>query len=82
MARILYIEDDESLGVLFDRIVTDLGHSVDVATKGQDGLDLYKADPHDIVFLDYHLPDTDGISIARKMFLNEPEKLIVLVTGV
>jgi PAS domain S-box-containing protein len=79
--RILYIEDDESLGILFTKIVTDLGHSVDVATNGHDGIAMYNADPHDVVFLDYNLPDTDGISIARKLFLDDPEQLIVLVTG-
>ena len=79
--RILNIEDDESLGILFTKIVTDLGHSVDVATNGRDGIAMYNANPHDVVFLDYNLPDTDGISIARKLFLDDPEQLIVLVTG-
>jgi PAS domain S-box-containing protein len=79
--RILYVEDDESLGILFTKIVTDLGHTVEVAANGHDGIALYNANPHDIVFLDYNLPDTDGISIARKIFLDNPDKLIVLVTG-
>jgi DNA-binding response OmpR family regulator len=55
--RILYIEDSHALGALFTHIVTGLGYNVDVATTGKDGLAIYEADPHDIVFLDYKLPD-------------------------
>jgi PAS domain S-box-containing protein len=79
--RILYIEDYQYLGLLFQKVMARLGHRIDLATSGREGLRKFYEDPFDVVVLDYHLPDMTGIDIARELLDFDPELAVVLVTG-
>ena len=80
-SRVLYIEDETPLGELFATVISGIGFHVDVAATGEEGLKLFKADPYDVVAVDYMLPDTTGLELARKLLELEPELPIVFVTG-
>jgi len=79
--RILYIEDYQYLGILFQKVMAQLDYQIDLATSGQEGLGKFFDNPYDVVVLDYHLPDMTGIDIARKLLESESEVAVVLVTG-
>jgi PAS domain S-box-containing protein len=78
---ILYIEDHQYLGLLFQKVMARLGYRIDLAVSGREGLAKYQGKHYDIVVLDYHLPDMTGIDIARELLKSTPDLAVVLVTG-
>jgi len=54
------IEDDASIRTALRNTLTDLGHTVRVASAAADGLSQVTQDAGDIVVLDLGLPDVDG----------------------
>ncbi|MBT4019309.1 MAG: response regulator [Alphaproteobacteria bacterium] len=79
--RILYIEDEPLLGRIFEQAFGKTGYRVTLAENGQQGLELQARTPFDIVAIDYQLPDTTGLEIAKEMLTENPELPIVIVTG-
>jgi len=81
MIRILYVEDDTTLCQLFEAVMTPRGYDVDVATSGEEGLSKHKANPYDIVALDYQLPDMTGLDIAKDILADDPNLPVLMITG-
>jgi two-component system, cell cycle response regulator CpdR len=83
MARILMVEDDDSVRQLAARAMARMGHQVDVACDGAEGLDrIIEADGgYDLVVSDIRMPLMDGIEMAKKAAAGYPGLKILLVTG-
>lgn len=64
MSRILLVEDHEEIWDFLSRRLTRRGHEVILATDGQQGVDMAKAERPDIVLLDMNLPVMDGWTAA------------------
>lgn len=65
--RILVVDDDELSRRLMRVILTHEGHRVDVAANGLEALEAVKNNKFDIVFMDLHMPDMDGMESSRKI---------------
>ncbi len=65
--HILVVEDDQRLGRLLQRVLTEERHAADLAHSGERGLDLALSAGYDLVILDLMLPDLDGIEVCRRM---------------
>jgi len=65
--RVLIIDDDERLNKLLTKYLSDFGFSVRAATHPDAGLRAFKSDPPDLLVLDIMLPDTDGLTVCRKI---------------
>lgn len=65
--RILLVEDDPSSQEVIRALCEVRGHIVDVASDGFMGLRLLSEHRHDLVLIDYHLPEMDGYALARLM---------------
>lgn len=61
-AHILVIDDDQILGDMMCRHFEYLQHKSACAYSLREGLKLLKGSDFDVVFLDVHLPDGDGLS--------------------
>lgn len=79
--QILYIEDDGELAHLCALILGARGYAVEIAANGGDGLNKFERQPFDLVLLDYGLPDTDGLEVARQLMKSNPDLPIVLITS-
>jgi DNA-binding response OmpR family regulator len=66
-ARVLIIDDDERLNALLTEYLTRFGFSVRAMTHPDAGLRALTTDSPDLVVLDIMLPDTDGLTVCRKM---------------
>jgi len=66
-SRVLIIDDDERLNALLTEYLARFGFSVHAVTHPNAGLRALRADPPDLVVLDVMLPDTDGLTVCRKM---------------
>src|SRR5262245_39607517 len=67
MAKVLIVEDDDTIRVGVVRALRDRGHVVTSAGTAMDGLRLAVGEKPDVVLLDLGLPDTDGREMLRML---------------
>jgi CheY-like chemotaxis protein len=65
--KILVVDDDALGRQLMQLILTKEGHRVEVAANGLEALEAVKRNSFDIVFMDLHMPDMDGLEASRQM---------------
>jgi DNA-binding response OmpR family regulator len=65
VARVLVVEDDQSIRELVVYALGDEGHEVDEATDGQSALDMIALRRPDVIVLDMKMPGMDGWQFAR-----------------
>lgn len=63
--RILCIEDDKELLDYVAKGLIEMGHTVDTATNGTDGLYLATSEKYDVILVDRMLPGIDGLTIIK-----------------
>ncbi|CDX23995.1 MULTISPECIES: response regulator [unclassified Mesorhizobium] len=83
MAKLLIVEDDESVRTLAARALERDGHNVTVATDGAQGLDMIRQarGGYDLVVSDIRMPEMDGIEMATAAAREFPVMRIMLMTG-
>lgn len=67
MARILYVEDNDDNVYMLRRRLERHGHEVIVATDGEGGVVLARAERPDLVLMDLSLPVMDGWEATRSL---------------
>jgi two-component system OmpR family response regulator len=79
--RVVVVEDDpdtvEVLALMFDW----LGCETRTAPAGLAAVDLARAFPAEIYFIDIHLPDIDGYEVARRIRSFDTAPLFVALSG-
>ena len=63
--RVLFIEDSPTLAQLLEISLVQAGYQVERATSGEEGLELARADPPDLLLCDVMLPGIDGFEVVR-----------------
>ncbi len=63
MAKILIIDDAKFTRTILKKILTEFGHETIEASNGREGLDKICNDQPDIVLLDTHMPEMDGLEL-------------------
>jgi two-component system cell cycle response regulator CpdR len=83
MAKLLIVEDDESVRTLAARALERAGHMIDIAGDGAQGLALIRAAQggYDLVVSDIRMPEMDGIEMAKAAASLFPTMKILLMTG-
>ena len=79
-ARILIVEDEESIAELERDYLELSGFSVEIAGDGDRGLELALEGSYDLMILDLMLPGTDGFEICRRV-REEKDMPILLVSA-
>jgi len=69
-ARILVVDDEEHIRMLFKEELEEEGYTVELASNGLEALEKVKSDTFDLIVLDIKMPGMDGITA-----LNEVKKL-------
>jgi len=64
MPRILMIEDDTDVRLLFENVLVDDGYEVDTAETVKAGCERLDHQPYDLVISDGRLPDGIGTTLA------------------
>lgn len=62
---ILLVEDSVANSMLIELYLKDSNHRLHVANNGVDGVDLFRRNPIDIVFMDIEMPVMDGLECTR-----------------
>lgn len=81
MAEILIIDDDEGMRYSLSALVSKLGHHPSCATTLKDGLQAASSTPFDVIFLDVHLPDGNGLSALAEFKMSPSRPEIIIITG-
>jgi DNA-binding response OmpR family regulator len=79
--KILVIEDEALILAFLDRGFTAEGHTVDTATRGEEGLDRLRDGRPDIVVLDIMLPGIDGFDVLAAIRAVDPELPVIILTA-
>jgi len=79
--NILIVDDDEMYRQTHSLILEQKGYRTTTAVDGADGLKKFKADTFQIVFVDYRMPDMDGLEFLRQVRVLDQKAAVVLITA-
>ena len=65
--KILVVEDDATTGHCITRGLREEGHTVDLVTDGRDGLVQAMGTEHDVMIVDWMLPEIDGLTLVKSL---------------
>lgn len=65
--RVLVVEDNRVNQKLMMGILGKEGYQIELATNGQEALNLYKQKQFDLILMDMHMPIMDGFQATRKI---------------
>ena len=81
MAPTVLIADDDGVSrKLLRRLLEQEGYAVRAAADGVEALELFAAEPIDIVLLDIVMPGLDGIAATAALLARHPALRVVLVS--
>jgi two-component system response regulator (stage 0 sporulation protein F) len=81
MATILIVDDEDSVRHLLRSILEEDGHEVREAANGQEGLNLYRQSPADLVITDILMPARDGMDITLELTREFLDAKVIAMTG-
>ncbi len=81
MSTILVVDDEKTIRFAFETFLRDEGHHVFTAGDGTAALDIFEKVRPDVVFLDYRLPDTDGLSLLERLRSERPGCAVIFMTA-
>ena len=77
-ARILLVDDEQSIQTLLSYPLRKEGYDVVQATDGRQALDRFDEQPFDLVVLDLMLPRIDGLEVCRRLRSRSSVPIIML----
>jgi DNA-binding response OmpR family regulator len=77
-ARILLVDDEQSIQTLLSYPLRKDGYEVVRASDGRQALDRFGEQPFDLVVLDVMLPQLDGLEVCRRLRARSPVPIIML----
>ena len=80
-SRILYVEDDETLGFITSENLERKGYEVKLCPDGELALQLFRQEQFDICLLDIMLPKLDGFTLARLIRKENDEIPIIFISA-
>lgn len=81
MAKVLIIEDDESIRRLLRYDLIHAGHDAKSARDGQEGFDLAMQDNYDVILIDWMLPKLSGIDIVSQLRQQHSQAVLFMITA-
>lgn len=79
--RILVMDDERSVQMLLERVLTGAGHTVRVVDTGEAALAALQRQRFDLVIADKYLPGLDGMEVLRMARTQYPNLQAILITG-
>jgi len=78
--RILIIDDEVEILTLFKDVLESMGHKVEIAIDGENGLEKFRKSNFDLVVMDYRMHGKDGIQVSKNIW-NIDKNIKILFTS-
>jgi len=80
-ARILVVDDDESIRKVLAAILDEEGYIVDMAKNGRDAIKKSKMRFYNLALIDIRLPDMEGTTLLTRIRDTTPKMRKIIITG-
>ncbi len=80
MTRLLIVDDNEQITEIVRTFAEKEGMRADIASDGQEALDLFRQQPYDLILLDIMMPKLDGYQVLRRI-RQESQVPVILLTA-
>ena len=83
MAKILLIEDEDSIRRVLTKILTEESdnYTVEEAEDGLKGMEMIKNEDYDLILCDIKMPKMDGVEVLEATKKIKPEVPVVMISG-
>ena len=81
MPSVLVVEDDQDLAEMLGIVLNGAGIEVDLVSRGDDVLEVFKTNQPDVVLLDVMLPGLDGVEVCKAIRKESPRVPIIFLSA-
>jgi two-component system NtrC family response regulator len=81
MAKVLVVDDEESIVWVFRKLIESMGHAFFSAATAEKGVEVARAEQPDLVFMDVKLPGMDGLTALADVRRVAPRAKHVVITA-
>ncbi|HEX3012043.1 MAG TPA: response regulator [Syntrophomonadaceae bacterium] len=78
--KILIMDDDSSLRYMLNEIFTYVGWETEAYPNGREGIQHFLSHGADIILVDYHMPEIDGLEAVKLIREHDPQVPILVLT--
>ena len=79
--RVLVVDDEESLLAVLSQVLSKNGYDVTAAASGEEGWEIFQADPFPLVIADIVMKKMTGIELLQKIKEMCPETEVIIITS-
>ena len=81
MPSVLVVEDDQDLAEMLGIVLNGAGIEVDLVSRGDEALEVFKNNQPDVVLLDVMLPGFDGVEVCKAIRQESPRVPIIFLSA-
>lgn len=79
--KVLVIDDEEDVREFLLDIIDEMGFQVDGVDDGSTAVEKILYDKYDVYIVDYNMPIMNGEQFIKRLKLQEPDSVVVMLTG-
>jgi len=80
-ALVLVVDDEQDIRDASERILSRVGYQVQMASRGDEALDILNKESVDIMLLDLKMPGMDGLEVLERVRKQNTDIQVVVITG-
>ncbi|MBM3656162.1 MAG: response regulator transcription factor [Actinobacteria bacterium] len=81
MTSVMVVDDDQDLAEMLGIVLNGVGIEVDLVSRGDEVLEVFRNNPPDLVLLDIMLPGLDGVEVCKEIRKHSMRVPIVMLTA-
>lgn len=79
--RVLVIDDESSIRMACEKILTGAGYQVETAADGEAGVECLRRGDYDVALIDLKMPGLDGMAVLKQGLQLDPHLVAIVITG-